>query len=59
MENLESRGIYFFNFQACKFMQKQYAFGKQKGKKKKNLKKITDKLEIDTSMHFTHYNADK
>ena len=28
IENLESHGIYYFDFQAEKVMEKQYAFGK-------------------------------
>jgi len=40
MDNLESHGIYNFNFQARNVIEMQYAFGKQKGKKiKRNLKK--------------------
>jgi len=47
-------------------MEKQYAFEKYKGKKIKNLKKLLTSqkqtlisVEIDTRMHFLHYNAGK
>ena len=51
MENLESHGIYYLNFQAWKVMElkwkswkvmeKQYAFGKYKGK---TIKKIENNI---------------